>query len=180
MEIVRNPDGTLVVPVHEERHRATDDTAETSAGDADKPATQPAEPPTTRLLHPGEGGYDEALAEWDLQQNPERAPVVSTAGGRREAMTVVNAVGDSSDEAAAAVRTLQDPEAAGEALRTFSSAACRRSKTLRPRSLRQKAASPARAPDDQGDRGGARRARQMTRSGCVHRETAVVAGISTA
>jgi len=118
MDIVRNPDGTLVVPVQEERHRATDDSAETSGGDADKPATQPGETPTTRLLHPGEGGYDEALAEWDLQQNPEREPVVSTAGGRREAMAIVHAVGSSSDHsAAAAVKSLQDPAAAGEALR---------------------------------------------------------------
>lgn len=117
MEIVRNPDGTLLVPVQAERHRAADDEPDPAAAGVDDATTEAAPAPTTRLLHPGEGGYDEALAEWDLQQNPEREPVVSTAGGRREAMAVVNAVGHSCDEAAAAVRTLQDPEAAGEALR---------------------------------------------------------------
>ncbi|MGZ4759683.1 MAG: hypothetical protein ACXV95_11545, partial [Acidimicrobiales bacterium] len=74
--------------------------------------------PTTRLLHPGEGGYDEALAEWDLQQNPDRAPVVSTASGRQEAMAVVHAVAESPDhDVAPAVEALADPEASGEALR---------------------------------------------------------------
>jgi hypothetical protein len=117
MEIVRNPDGTLLVPVQAERHRAADDTADAPAAGTDSAAPEARDTPTTRLLHPGEGGYDEALAEWDLQQNPEREPVVSTAGGRREAMAIVHAVGHSSDQAAAAVKTLQDPEAAGEALR---------------------------------------------------------------
>ena len=54
MDIVRNDDGTLVIPVPPERARASDD------DDA------PVDPgPTTRVLHPGEGGYDEALAELD-------------------------------------------------------------------------------------------------------------------
>ena len=35
------------------------------------------------VLHPGEGGYDAALAEWDLQQNPDREAVVSTPSGRQ-------------------------------------------------------------------------------------------------
>jgi hypothetical protein len=70
------------------------------------------------LVHPGEGGYDEALAEWDLQQNPDRAPVVSTASGRREAMALVHEVGLSPDHSVAkAVKALHDPKAAGEALR---------------------------------------------------------------
>jgi hypothetical protein len=70
------------------------------------------------MLHPGEGGYDEALAEWDLQQNPDRAPVVSTATGRQEAMAVVHAVATSPDQpVAAAVAALADPDAGGEALR---------------------------------------------------------------
>jgi len=109
MDIVRNPDGTLVVPIPPERHHDTDEGAETKPfGGAD----------ATRLLHPGEGGYDEALAEWDLQQNPGRAPVVSTATGRGEAMTVVHAVATSPDHAVApAVAALKDPEAGGEALR---------------------------------------------------------------
>ena len=67
---------------------------------------------------PAKGGYDEALAEWDLQQNPDRAPVVSTATGRQEAMTLVHAVATSPDHAVApAVEALDDPEASGQALR---------------------------------------------------------------
>jgi hypothetical protein len=114
MEIIRNDDGTLVVPVVPERHHASDD--ETSEADANVDA-QPAEA-TTRLLHPGEGGYDQALAEWDAQQNPDREPVVSTATGRQEAMALVHAVATSPDHAVApAVEALADPEASGEALR---------------------------------------------------------------
>ncbi len=110
MEIVRNADGSLLVPVLEARHHEINDQAEQSAG--------PGHSPTTLLLHPGEGGYDEALAEWDLQQNPDRAPVVSTASGRDEAMSLVHAVATSPDHAVApAIEALEDPEASGEALR---------------------------------------------------------------
>lgn len=110
MDIVRNDDGTLVVPVQPERPHATDDDADASSSEA----TQP----TTRILHPGEGGYDEALAEWDLQQNPDRPPTVSTASGRQEAMGLVHAVANSPDDAvASAVAALADPKATGEALR---------------------------------------------------------------
>ncbi|MGH9036985.1 MAG: hypothetical protein ACRD0O_14575 [Acidimicrobiia bacterium] len=111
MDIVRNADGTLVVPVQPERRHDTDDDAEGAAALTDAA-------PETRVLHPGEGGYDEALAEWDLQQNPDRAPVVSTPSGREEAMTVVHAVATSPDHAVApAVAALDDPQASGEALR---------------------------------------------------------------
>ena len=116
MDIVRNADGTLVVPVQPQRHEADDAGQDPSA--AVDAADPPAEAPTTRLLHPGEGGYDEALAEWDLQQNPDRAPVVSTASGRQEAMSLVHAVATSPDQAVApAVEALNDPKASGEALR---------------------------------------------------------------
>jgi hypothetical protein len=118
MDIVRNADGTLVVPVKPERQHDGDETADTSSvgGDGEAPITEA--PPETRLLHPGEGGYDEALAEWDLQQNPERAPVVSTATGRQEAMAIVHAVATSSDRAVAeAVEASDDPDASAEALR---------------------------------------------------------------
>jgi len=115
MDIVRNADGTLVVPVQPERQHDNDDDADTSTDGA---VTQTNEAPNTRVLHPGEGGYDEALAEWDLQQNPDRAPVVSTATGRQEAMSLVHAVAISPDHAVApAVAALDDPEASGEALR---------------------------------------------------------------
>ena len=116
MDIVRNPDGTLVVPVPEQRRAEVDDDSSPAEGDDD--AGQAAVEPSTRLLHPGEGGYDEALAEWDLQQNPDREPVLSTATGREEAMSLVHAVATSPDDAIApAVAALDDPEAAGEDLR---------------------------------------------------------------
>jgi len=110
MDIVRNDDGTLVVPVLPERSQAAEDDADGQSGEAAQPRT--------RVLHPGEGGYDEALAEWDLQQNPDRPPAVSTAGGRQEAMALVHAVANSADhDVASAVAALSDPEASGEALR---------------------------------------------------------------
>jgi hypothetical protein len=119
MDIVRNADGTLVVPVQQDRSREADDSAATSdRGDDESTRTQTDASPTSRVLHPGEGGYDEALAEWDRQQDPDRAPAVSTASGRREAMTVVHAVATSADHAVApAVAQLDDPDASGEALR---------------------------------------------------------------
>jgi hypothetical protein len=111
MDIVRNADGTLVVPVPVQRLHDTDEATEAAA-------PEPGASEATRVLHPGEGGYDEALAEWDLQQNPDRAPVISTATGRQEAMTVVHAVAVSPDHGVAeAVDALEDPEASGEALR---------------------------------------------------------------
>jgi len=112
MDIVRNDDGTLVVPVQAKRRHESDDT------DEGAPPAAVGSEPATRVLHPGEGGYDEALAEWDLEQNPDRAPVVSTATGRQEAMTLVHAVAISPDHAVApAVAALDDPEASAQALR---------------------------------------------------------------
>ena len=118
MNIVRNPDGTLVVPVVPERVHETDEPATGSVESADDDRPVAPAVAATRVLHPGEGGYDEALAEWDREQNPDREPVVSTATGRQEAMTVVHAVAVSPDhEVAAAVEALDDPDASGEALR---------------------------------------------------------------
>jgi hypothetical protein len=112
MEIVRNDDGTLVVPVAPERRHDVEDAA---VGGVDAEVTAD---PATRVLHPGEGGYDEALAEWDLQQHPDREPAVSTASGRQEAMALVHEVAESPDHAVApALAKLDDPEASGEALR---------------------------------------------------------------
>ena len=67
MTIVRNPDGSLEVPIPEARHHDVADAPDASTGDEVSAATAP----TTRVLHPGEGGYNEALAEWDLEQNPD-------------------------------------------------------------------------------------------------------------
>ncbi|MCU1494050.1 MAG: hypothetical protein JWO62_1814 [Acidimicrobiaceae bacterium] len=118
MRIVRNADGTLVVPVPPERHHEADDDAGARAGGAESDSAGPDAAPKTRLLHPGEGGYDEALSEWDLEHNPDREPVVSTATGRREAMALVHAVATSPDHAVApAVEAIDDPEASAEALR---------------------------------------------------------------
>jgi hypothetical protein len=117
MDIVRNADGTLVVPIEAERRHADDD-EDPPKGTVDTVSTPFEAAPTTRVIHPGEGGYDEALATWDEEQNPDRAPVVSTASGRQEAMTLVHAVATSPDHAVApAVEALEDPEASGEALR---------------------------------------------------------------
>ena len=117
MDIVRNPDGTLVVPLQPERQHQPDSAEKSNVG-VDGEERQTSSSPTTRLLHPGEGGYDEALAEWDSQQNPDRAPVVSTATGRQEAMALVHAVATSPDHAvASAVKASDNPEASGEALR---------------------------------------------------------------
>jgi hypothetical protein len=70
------------------------------------------------VIHPGEGGYNEALAEWDLQQNPDREPVVSTASGREEAMKIVHEVAESPNhDVTSAIESVDDPEASGEALR---------------------------------------------------------------
>jgi hypothetical protein len=110
MTIVRNEDGTLVVPVRQERHHDEEDPAgdEATAETAD----------TTRVLHPGEGGYDEALVEWDLQQNPDRETPVSTPSGRQDAMALVHAMAESpQNDVSAAIEAINDPEASGEALR---------------------------------------------------------------
>ena len=114
MVIIRNPDGSLVVPVPEVRHHDRDDAGDVPTGNSADAVAEP----TTRLLHPGEGGYSEALAEWDLQQNPDRAAAVSTAGGREEAMIVVHALAESPDhDVAAALKDVKNIEASGEALR---------------------------------------------------------------
>jgi len=119
MDIVRNADGTLVVPVQHARHHDGDDDGAALSPDTEGTAAPAvAGEPTTRLLHPGEGGYDEALSAWDLQQNPDREPAVSTVSGRQEAMSLVHAVATSPDEPVApAVQALEDPDASGEALR---------------------------------------------------------------
>ena len=69
MEIIRNDDGSLTVPVAASRHADDEEAVGTPAA-------------TTMVLRPGEGGYIEALTQWDLQQNPEHGEVVSTASGR--------------------------------------------------------------------------------------------------
>jgi hypothetical protein len=112
MEITRNADGTLVVPVAAERTHRGDEQTDGETIEA-APAGE-----TTRVLHPGEGGYDEALAQWDEQQHPDRGPAVSTASGRQQAMALVHAVAESSDrEVTSVVAELADPEPSAEALR---------------------------------------------------------------
>jgi antirestriction protein len=109
VEIIRNDDGTLLVPVEPERTHVAE-------GEEPDEVEAPAEP-TTRLLHPGEGGYDEALAEWDLQQHGGET-AVSTADGREQAMGLVHALAEDPDRSAAeVVAELDDPEASAEALR---------------------------------------------------------------
>jgi hypothetical protein len=117
MEIIRNPDGTLIVPVaparvHDDADAPAGDTPTSDAADSGSAS------PDTQVLHPGEGGYDEALAAWDLQQNPDREAAVSTPSGREEAMAIIDAVATAPDHAVApAVQSVDDPEASAEALR---------------------------------------------------------------
>ncbi|MGZ4673026.1 MAG: hypothetical protein ACXVIQ_01045 [Ilumatobacteraceae bacterium] len=106
MEITRHDDGSLTVQVAPSRH----------AGDDDPDGSEEAGP-TTMVLRPGEGGYNEALTEWDLQQNPDRGVAVSTASGRQEAMAVVHAVAEDPTHVTEAVDSLDDAEASAEALR---------------------------------------------------------------
>ncbi|MGZ4680242.1 MAG: hypothetical protein ACXVIH_09670 [Ilumatobacteraceae bacterium] len=106
MEITRHDDGSLTVQVAPSRH----------AGDDDPDGAEEAGP-TTMVLRPGEGGYNEALTEWDLQQNPDRGVAVSTASGRQEAMAVVHAVAEDPTHVTEAVDSLDDAEASAEALR---------------------------------------------------------------
>src|SRR5580765_4344011 len=106
MEIIRNEDGSLTVPVVPGRHSNDDD-------ETDAPEEQV---PTTMVLHPGEGGYSEALAEWDAQQNPDHE-VVSTASGREQAKAVLHAVAEDPDHVSEAVQSLEDPGASADALR---------------------------------------------------------------
>lgn len=117
VDIVRNADGTLLVPVAAQRRPEPDLATDVSAPDGTDQSPDAGAEPTTRLLHPGEGGYDESLTAWDLQQNPDREPVVSTAAGRQEAMTVVHAVAEAPDDVDVAVEALADPDASGDALR---------------------------------------------------------------
>ncbi|MGZ4771727.1 MAG: hypothetical protein ACXV3B_03500 [Ilumatobacteraceae bacterium] len=106
MEITRHDDGSLTVQVAPSRH----------AGDDDPDGSEEAGP-TTMVLRQGEGGYNEALTEWDLQQNPDRGVAVSTASGRQEAMAVVHAVAEDPTHVTEAVDSLDDAEASAEALR---------------------------------------------------------------
>ena len=69
------------------------------------------------VIRPGEGGYAEALAQWDAQQNPDRGEAVSTASGREQAMHVVHAVAEDPKHVHEAVESLEDPDASAEALR---------------------------------------------------------------
>jgi hypothetical protein len=106
VDIIRNHDGSLTVPVAPDRH-AHDDTP-------DAPAESSL---LTLTLRPGEGGYAEALAEWDLQQDPSRGEAVSTASGREAAMAIVHAVAEDPKHVAEAIESIEDPEASAEALR---------------------------------------------------------------
>lgn len=107
MDITRNDDGSLNVPVEPDRH-------EIEAAEADGTTAVA----TTVTLHPGEGGYDAALADWDRQQNPDAEPAVSTASGREEAMAVVAQVAeDPKADLTDVVEHLDDPDASADALR---------------------------------------------------------------
>ena len=124
MEIIRHDDGSLTVPVVHSRHEndEAEQSHEAGAGapaDTSLPDSSPTvdASPDVRVLRPGEGGYLEALAEWDQQQHPDRGDVISTASGRDQAMAVVHAVAEDREHVAEAVAALDDPEAGAESLR---------------------------------------------------------------
>jgi hypothetical protein len=114
MTIVRNDDGSLTVPIEPSRadHDPDDPEATSGGGEDEADAT-----PATRTLRPGEGGYDEALAEWDAQQHPGDGPAVSTASGRDEAMAVVHQVAADPDGDVGSAVAGRDAEPVAEALR---------------------------------------------------------------
>jgi hypothetical protein len=103
MDIIRHEDGSLTVPVAPDRH------------EGEHEAVAPTVKSVT--LRPGEGGYNEALAQWDLQQDPSRGEAVSTASGRDAAMALVHAVAEDPVHVAEAVEALDDAGASAEALR---------------------------------------------------------------
>lgn len=114
MEIIRNPDGSLVVPILPSRHHDSEDGSAQAPTDRLEVDIES----STRVLHPGEGGYNEALSEWDLQQHPDRSPSVSTANGREEAMNIVHTVAESPEhDVTSALSDVSDAAASGEALR---------------------------------------------------------------
>jgi hypothetical protein len=106
MEITRHPDGSLTVPVVASRHE-DDENGEDAVPHGE----------TTMVIRPGEGGYIEALAEWDNQQNPDHGEAVSTVSGREQAMSVVHAVAEDPDHVTEAIDALKDPASSAEALR---------------------------------------------------------------
>ena len=69
------------------------------------------------MIRPGEGGYNEALAEWEHEQHPDRPDAVSTASGREQAMSVVHAIAEDPSHVADAVDAVDDPTAAADSLR---------------------------------------------------------------
>ena len=110
MEIIRNEDASLTVPIIPGRHDAdggTDDGTETG------------QLATSRTLHPGQPGYVEALALWDDQHSGGRdQPATSTSTGREDAMSIVHAVAvDPGHDVHRAVESISDPEPSAEALR---------------------------------------------------------------
>jgi len=105
MDIIRHDDGSLTVAVTPDRHAV------------DEPDAAPGSEPKVMTLRPGEGGYSDALAEWDRQQDPSRGEAVSTPAGREEAMAIVHAVAEDPQHVADVVEALDDPEASADALR---------------------------------------------------------------
>jgi len=105
VSIIRHDDGSLTVPVAPGRH------------DDEGIDPEVVHEPGSVVIRPGQGGYIEALAEWEADQHPDRGEAVSTASGRAQAMTVVHSVAEDRDNVVDAVDALEDPEPGAEALR---------------------------------------------------------------
>ncbi len=108
--ITRHDDGSLTVPVEPGRHDNDNDSETDTDGEVEVT-------PTSVVIRPGEGGYIEALAEWEADQHPDHGGAVSTRSGRAQAMAVVHAVGEDEDSVAEAVDAIDDPQEGAEALR---------------------------------------------------------------
>jgi hypothetical protein len=104
VSITRHDDGSLTVQVAPGRHEVDPD------GEAITESS-------SMVIRPGEGGYNEALAEWEHEQHPDRPEAVSTASGREQAMSVVHAIAEDETQVADAVDDLDDPTAAADSLR---------------------------------------------------------------
>ena len=116
MEIVRNDDGTLVVPVQPGRAHDTEDAADSPDGDGDggRPTPRrapgcsiPARAATTRRSPSGTCSRTPTASRWC---RPPRA-------ARRRCTSCTRSPTSPDHAVAPAVEALDDPEASGEALR---------------------------------------------------------------
>ena len=133
MDIVRNADGTLVVPVQPERHHDDD-------ADRRRRRRRPTAPATTRARTPVKAATTRRSPSGTASRTPTE-PAVSTPCGREEAMHLVHEVA-SPEARSRRVEALEDPEAAARRYATCSSAGAAPSRGSPARWPKPKAATP--------------------------------------